>query len=937
MRTGCGRRPRRPGLGAWDAVATDRKERRVKAMKNHAVSSCHALTIAEVARLTRVDPGKGLSANAAARRYAELGPNAISCRVGHPLLKSVGCQFRQPLIVILLVAAAVTALLGRSVDAAVILAVVGVNAAVGALQERKAGRTITALARLLRTEVSVRREGRRQRIDAEWLVPGDIVFLQAGDRVPADLRLISGRSLRVDESALTGESRPVPKSFETLAPLTTLAERVNLAFAGTSVVAGQAEGIVWATGHRTEAGRIAQLIETLKPADTPLTRKLAEFSQLLLGVVASLAGLVVVVGWLREETWIDTLMSAVAIAVAAVPEGLPAVITILLAIGATRMAGRRAIIRTLPAVETLGSTTVICTDKTGTLTENAMTVRAIFAGGQMFEVTGQGYEPRGEIRLAGEPTIPARHAALVECLRAGLLCNESHLGRVAGQWTCEGDPTEVAIIVAARKAGMSATSERDGHRRFDVLPFSSERQFMATLHETGDNGRSIIYKKGSAERLLARCATALGDSGIVERFDAEAAFAAVEQMTAEGLRVLAFARIEPPTRAERLEEHHVSGGLTFLGLQGMWDPPRPEAIIAVRHCRRAGISVKMVTGDHVGTAREIARRMRLAEEPIRVLSGREMESLSGDELARVATHTTVFARVTPEQKLHLVRALQAQGHVVAMTGDGVNDAPALRQADIGVAMGKGGSEVAKRASDMVLTDDNFASIEAAVEEGRAVFDNLTKFIVWTIPTNVGEALVLLAAGLVGTALPMLPTQLLWINLATASLLGITLAFEVREHDVMHRPPRRTTQSILTRELLMRTGLVSLLMMLGTFGVFLWELRRGVSPEAARTAVVNVIVGVDCFYLVNCRSLVKPARSLGVFSNPWLVAGLVAMVAAQLAFTYQPVMNAAFHSAPIDPWAWAAVMAVGFFVFLVIGVEKRLRVARRARGSTRVEP
>jgi magnesium-transporting ATPase (P-type) len=881
----------------------------------------HGLQIEEVAAMIGADLEKGLSEDEAAIRLSKFGPNAVTPLPGDPPWKRFLLQFRQPLIYILLAAAVITALLGKWVDSSVILAVVLVNAVVGCVQESKAGRAIEALARMVHSEIFVRRDRRRRRLRSEEIVPGDLVLLERGDRVPADLRLSRARDLQIDESALTGESLPVQKSAESLAPETILPDRHNLAFAGTLVTAGCGEGLVWATGDQTETGRIARLIESADRLSTPLTRRIAEFSRRLLWVIIALTVVTFAVGVWHGENAADMFMAAVALAVGAIPEGLPAAVTIVLAIGVARMASRRAIIRHLPAVETLGSTTVICTDKTGTLTENAMTVREIFAGGREFQVTGGGYEPHGEIRLDGRSATTARHAALAECLKAGLLCNDARLAQVNGRWKIEGAPTEAALLVAARKAGLDEDHLATMHPRLDAIPFASEHQFMATLH--GGGGRRMIYKKGSAERILDRCDDALGDDGSHAPLDKERVHEAVEHMAAQALRVLAFARLEAAPDHGRLEHGHVGGGLTFLGLQGMIDPPRPEAIDAVRRCRHAGIAVKMVTGDHLTTAGAIARQMHLADD-LAAVSGRDLESLTSEELADTAERKTVFARVAPEQKLRLVRALQSRGHVVAMTGDGVNDAPALRQADIGVAMGLGGTEVAKGASDMVLTDDNFASIEAAVEEGRCVFDNITKFIVWTLPTNGGEALVLLVAIFLGTTLPVLPVQLLWINMATASLLGITLAFEVKERGLMDRPPRDPREPVLTFPLLMRTALVSLLTLVGAFGLFLWEGARGASVAEARTVVVNVIVCVEAFYLVNCRSLIHPARTLGSFSNRWLLAGIAAMAAAQAAFTYLPFMNDAFRSAPIDVAAWLRILGVGLAVFFIVALEKRLR-------------
>ncbi|MGB7839398.1 MAG: HAD-IC family P-type ATPase, partial [Terrimicrobiaceae bacterium] len=506
---------------------------------------------------------------------------------------------------------------------------------------------------------------------------------------------------------------------------------------------------------------------------------------------------------------------------------------------------------------------------------------------------------------------------------AGLLCNDSQLMHKESRWRVEGDPTEAALVVVARKAGLLEAELSVAHPRLDAIPFESEHQFMATLH--GGGAGRLIYKKGAAERLIERCTTALDDHGELVPFDKAQAHEAVERMAAKGLRVLAFARRHAASDHARLEHGHVAGGLTFLGLQGMIDPPRPEAIAAVHRCRGAGIHVKMITGDHLATARAIASQIGLCDgaEP-QAVSGRELEHLSGDALADAAERTAVFARVAPEQKLLLVQALQSRGHVLAMTGDGVNDAPALKQADIGVAMGRGGTEVAKGAADMVLTDDNFATIEAAVEEGRCVFDNLNKFIVWTLPTNVGEAMIVLVAICLGVTLPALPVQLLWINMATAVLLGMTLAFETKEPGLMERPPRDPRQPLLTFPLFMRTGLVSLLTLAGAFGLFIWENSRGASLAEARTAVANVIVFVQLCYLFNCRSLTRSSWSLGAFSNLWLLAGVAAMIAAQMAFTYVPFMNEAFHSAPLDAAAWLRVSAVALAAGLIVGFEKWVR-------------
>ncbi|MBI3849931.1 MAG: cation-transporting P-type ATPase [Verrucomicrobia bacterium] len=888
----------------------------------------HQLHADEVQRLLDVNLQTGLAAAEAKRRQARFGPNRVTPRRGTPAWLNFLQQFNQPLVYILLVASGVTAFLGEWVDSSVIFGVVFLNAIVGFLQEAKAEKAIESLASLVATQTTVRRDGRKLRVPSEKLVPGDVVLLQAGDRVPADLRVLHVKNLQVDESALTGESVAVHKHPDALALETVLADRKNLAFTGTLVTAGQGEGLVWAIGDQTETGHIASLISEAVDLSTPLTKKIAQFSRLLLWVILALAAATFVIGVARGEKAVEMFMAAVALAVGAIPEGLPAAVTIVLAIGVSRMARRQAIIRKLPAVETLGSTTVICSDKTGTLTENQMTVQWIYAGGANYKVTGVGYEPKGDIQFEGEPVTSETNLALFECLRAGVLCNDSQIVRdERGHLKVQGDPTEAALLVVAEKGGLF---HADAHREapvLDTIPFESEHMFRATLHDA-QVGR-VIYKVGAVERLLDHSTDALDDRGKVAPLDKEAVRCAVEAMAEHGLRVIGFARRHVDAKHAKLEHGHVAGGLTFLGLQGMIDPPRPEAVAAVRKCQQAGIGVKMITGDHLATARAIAGQIGLKgrEEHGKfvALSGRELEKVADEELPEIANRTDVFARVAPEQKLRLVRALQSRGHVVAMTGDGVNDAPALKQADIGVAMGISGTDVAKGAADMILTDDNFASIEAAVEEGRAVFDNLTKFIVWTLPTNAGEAVILLTAIVFGTLLPALPVQLLWVNMTTAILLGLMLVFEPKEQDLMLRPPRDPKRPLLTYPLMMRTGLVSLIMLAGAFWLFFWEMNMaGETIAEARTAVINVIVLVEIGYLFNCRSLNHSFFSVGFLSNRWVIAGSMAMLATQLFFSYGPVMNKLFHTAPISGESWLRILAVAAASFIAVEFEKWLR-------------
>lgn len=883
----------------------------------------HALSCQDAIQESKVDPATGLASTEVESRRLKFGFNQMTASVGMPAWKRFILQFNQPLVYILIAAGILSFALGETVDAGVILLVVLANAIIGFIQEAKAERSIEALSSLVRTETTIRRDGEKRRIPSAELVPGDIVLLQSGDRVPADLRLIHVRNLQVEEAALTGESVPTEKSTDPLPADTVLADRANLAFAGTLVTYGQAEGVVCAVGDGTETGRIAHLISEVVDTSTPLTRKIAEFSKILLYVILGLSLIQFAVGVLRGGNWVEMFMAAVALAVGAIPEGLPAAVTITLAIGVSRMAQRRAIIRKLPAVETLGSTTIICSDKTGTLTENQMTVRSIFAGGQVFEVTGDGYEQSGEVRIAGSPADPAADSALFECLRAGLLCNDTRLVRKEGRLQVEGDPTEAALLVSAQKARIHENPD-DLYARIDVIPFESEHMFMATLHDAGKT--RVIYKKGSVERLLERCSNMLAPDGSLVALDPAVVHQQVEAMGSQGLRVLAFARREVGKDHAELEHEHVAEGLTFLGLQSMIDPPRAEAIQAVRECRTAGIGVKMITGDHAITASAVAQLLGLEGErnsngQLRAVTGRELESINAADLPRLAETVSVFARVAPDQKLRLVQALQSNGHIVAMTGDGVNDAPALKQADIGIAMGITGTDVSKQAAAMVLTDDNFASIKAAVEEGRSVFDNLTKFIAWTLPTNGGEALILLAAVFTGVTLPMLPVQLLWVNMTSAVFLGLMLVFENKEPGLMDRMPRDPKLPMLTPALLARTALVSVLMLIGAFGLFYWEQKKGASLEQARTVTINTIVMVELFYLFSCRSLERPTYAIGIFSNRWAILGSVVMILAQLAFTYLPVMNRLFHTAPISVESWMRIVAVGVVIFHIVEIKK----------------
>ena len=885
----------------------------------------YALSPEESLSLLRSDQKKGLAKSEIDKRQQEFGENSLTESKGHGSLMRFILQFNQALVYILIVAVIIKIFLGAWVDAGVIFGVVLLNAVIGFAQEGKALSALEALSNALTTETTVLRNGEKQRIDAKELVPGDIVILASGDKVPADLRFLHVRNLQVDESALTGESLPVEKKACLLEDKTSLADRVNMGYSSTLVTYGTAVGMVVKTGDNTEIGLISELIASTELLATPLTRKIARFSHLLLYAILTLAILTFLIGLWHGSPWVDLFMAAVALSVAMIPEGLPAVLTITLAIGVARMAKRNAIIRRLPAVETLGSTTIICSDKTGTLTRNEMTVNKLWAGGENFEVTGIGYMPKGDIQQNGVDVDIHSNPLLSELILSGLLCNDSLLKKGEEGWKIEGDPTEGSLLVAAKKAGFDFDKQNNDNPRLDTIPFESQHQYMATLHSR--NNATVTYMKGSVESVLARCTT-MGINGRQQPVDKDTIHDQVENMAGQGLRVLAFAKMEKEAGVTTVDHGDIENGMVFIGLQGMIDPPRESAIQAVRECRSAGIRVKMITGDHIVTAAAIAKQLNLdetlSEKAPPAFTGSELEAMSEEELSQAAKDAAVFARVSPEQKLRLVESLQNQGAVVAMTGDGVNDAPALRKADIGVAMGITGTEVSKEAADMVLTDDNFATIKAAVEEGRGVFDNLVKFISWILPTNAGQGLVVIAAVVLAKPLPMLPAQVLWINMTTAVLLGLALAFEPREPGTMSRPPRPPSLPILSGELIFRIALVGFMLLIGSFALFELALYQGASEAEARTIAVNVFAVGQTFYLLNCRSMRFSMFRLGLFTNPWIWIGIAAMSVAQLSITYLPFMNRLFHTAPIGGTDWLRILGVGLIIYFVTAAEKEFR-------------
>jgi magnesium-transporting ATPase (P-type) len=756
-----------------------------------AAANWHSTDPEQVLATQGVAPS-GLPAAEVVRRRATHGPNRLtpSKRRG-PLLR-FALQFHNVLIYVLLAAAAVTAALGHAVDTAVILGVVFINALIGFLQEGKAEKSLDAIRGMLSLNAAVVRDGRRIEIAAEDLVPGDIVCLASGDKVPADLRLFETRSLRIEEAALTGESLPVDKSTAAVAEDAPIADRTGMAYSGTMVVFGQGRGVVVATGDASEIGRIGRMLAEVETVETPLLKKMAVFGRGLTAGVLALAALTIAFGMaVHGQSAGDMLLAAVGLAVAAIPEGLPAIMTITLAIGVQRMAGRNAIIRRMPAVETLGAVTTICSDKTGTLTKNEMTVQRLATADGLVEVSGVGYAPRGGFAVAGVDVDPAE---LADIARVALLCNDAVLREAGGEWRLEGDPTEGALLTLALKAGLDPRLEAEARPRVDVIPFESEHRFMATLHHD-HAGHVVAYVKGAPERILGMCSLQRerGGDGPIDLAPWQAR---TDALATEGFRVLALASRPMAAGKRELVFGDVEGGLTLLALAGIMDPPRDEAVRAVAACRAAGIRVKMITGDHAVTATAIARSMGLGRGDGQSLTGAEIEAMDEAALRQAVRDVDVFARASPEHKLRLVQAMQANGEVVAMTGDGVNDAPALKRADVGVGMGRKGTEAAKEAAEMVLADDNFASIAAAVEEGRTVFENLRKAVVYVLPTSVGQASMVLIAVLLGMTLPITPVQILWVNMVTAVTLSLAIAFERPEPGLMTRPPRDPAEPLV---------------------------------------------------------------------------------------------------------------------------------------------
>lgn len=882
--------------------------------------------------------GEGLNADEATERLKRFGTNTLMRSKGDSPWLIFWRQVNNPIGWLLIAAGALAAVLRKPTDAAVVFGAVGINAIIGFIQEYRAGKVIEALSALMPEEATVLRDGRSMAVPVETLVPGDLVTLQSGDKVPADLRLIRVKNLHIEEAALTGESLPTAKQTDAVATDAQLGDRSCMAYSGTMVVQGTATGVVIATGNGTELGRINALLNKTSRLATPLTRQLERVSRGITAAVVIVVAVLIAFGiWIKDATVGEALMVAVSLAVAAIPEGLPAVITICMAIGVRRMADRHAVIRHLPAVETLGSTSVICSDKTGTLTRNEMTVQVAWLDNHEFRFTGIGYAPDGEVTHDGIPLTTIAQP-LRDLLAIAILCNDAALRSTSAGWIITGDPTEAALVVAGEKAGMVAHEFRGRHGRLDVIPFESHTKFMATLNWMNDENRILL--KGAPEIVIARCS--------LNETEQRRIHEAMGTYARQGMRVIACAAKSAGQR-EQISEADVADDLTFAGLLCMIDPPRTEAMDAIRICHAAGITVKMITGDHPVTAEAIGRQLGLLQPGQTALEGRLLDGLSDQELQDVALATNVFARVAPEHKIRLVEALQARRHVVAMTGDGVNDAPALKRADIGVAMGITGTAVSKEAAKVVLTDDNFASIAAAVEEGRRVYDNLIRSLAFILPTNLGLACTLSLSmfffptvdvdGVQVLLMAMSPSQTLWINLVASVTLSIPLAFEVLEPTAMRRVPRSPDEPVFSGFIIARLIVVALIMSLGASGLFLWEYYRIVGPEPvsaarhamalaeAQTLCVTSITFTQIFYLLNCRSLRDSILSQGFLSNPAVFTGIGILLLLQACFIYLSPLQTLFGSAPLDAKAWLHALLVGAVVLPVISLDKWFRSRR----------
>ncbi|WP_308367344.1 MULTISPECIES: cation-transporting P-type ATPase [unclassified Microbulbifer] len=884
----------------------------------------HALSQGQVLSEMETTP-EGLSEDEALARLDTHGPNRLPAPPRRGMLLRFVVHFNNILIYVLLGAALITSLLGHWVDTAVILAVVLVNAVIGFAQEGKAEKAMDAIRLMLAPRAAVLRGNQRHTVEGEKLVPGDIVLLEAGDKVPADLRLLKTYGLQVQEAILTGESVAVEKQTDPVNADAPLGDRSCLAYSGTTITSGQGVGVVVATGAATEIGRISGLLAGVETLTTPLVEQMGTFAKWLALFILAIAALIFAFGlFVQHHEFSELFMAVVGLSVAAIPEGLPAVLTITLAVGVQAMARRNAIVRRLPAIETLGSVSVICTDKTGTLTRNEMSVASVVMQGHRYTIEGEGYEPLGNIKLEGSPVSLPDHQPLTELARVAALCNDAELKKREDTWTVEGDPMEGALLALAAKAGMDGGETRNQWTRTDIIPFDSRHKFMATLNHNHEN-HALIAVKGAPEQILSMCKEHRTEEGGTAPLEETYWREQADNIAAQGQRVLALATKPVVPQHTVLEQSDVEGTLIFLGLVGLIDPPRQEAIAAVAECHGAGIRVKMITGDHMSTAKAIGLQIGL-QRPEKALTGADIDNLDNTALGMEVLDVDIFARTSPEHKLRLVTALQAHGITVAMTGDGVNDAPALKRADVGIAMGRKGSEAAKEASELVLADDNFASIAVAVREGRTVYDNIKKVISWTLPTNAGEASTIIVALMLGMVLPITPIQILWVNLITAITLGIALAFEPTEENTMHRPPRQRGQSLLTSVLVWHIALVGILFLCGVFGIYTYAIDQRYSLELARTMAMNTLVVMEIFHLFFIRNMYGTSLTWKAVRGTRVVwMAVIVVTAGQFAITYLPPLQKIFVTEAVPILDGVIIVGIGAALFTIIEIEKQIRI------------
>ncbi len=867
----------------------------------------------------------GLSEDEAKERLEAYGTNSLPEPPRRNALIRFGLHFHNILIYVLLCAAIITAFLNHWIDTYVILAVVVVNAIIGFIQEGKAEKAMNAIRHMLAPHANVLRGGERLSIVGENLVPGDIVLLEAGDKVPADLRLLTAHGLSVQEAILTGESVPVEKNSKPVAVEVPLGDRACMVFSGTLVTSGQAKGVVVATGSDTEIGRISGLLSEVEVLTTPLVSQMSVFAKWLTLFILLIAALLLAYGYFVDHyDFTEMFMAVVGLSVAAIPEGLPAVLTITLAIGVQAMAKRNAIVRRLPAIETLGSVSVICTDKTGTLTRNEMMVASTITHRHLFTLEGEGYTPKGSLKLEDAAVSPSEHDVLEELARAAALCNDAALREHQNVWEVEGDPMEGALLAFAGKLDVDARKEQAVWTRTDAIPFDAKHRFMATLNHDHEL-HAFVFVKGAPERIIGMCSNQRTANSNTEPLDSAYWNEKAENIASLGQRVLAFAVKSVKPEHTVLEHQDIEDTLTMLGMVGMIDPPRAEAVAAVAECHSAGIRVKMITGDHAKTAAAIGGQVGL-QNPHKVITGADLDDMDDIALRQAVLDCDIFARTSPEHKLRLVMALQSHGMTVAMTGDGVNDAPALKRADAGIAMGKKGSEAAKEAAELVLADDNFASIAAAVREGRTVYDNLSKVISFMLPVNGGEAISIVIALLLGLTLPIAPTQILWVNMIGSVVLAITLAFEPPEPQVMQRPPRDPSAPILSSFVVWRIVFVSLIFAAGIFGQFKLAVVMGKDLETARTIAVNTLIAMEVFYLFSIRYGYSTSLSWkGIVGTRSVLVSLALVIVLQLLFTYVPFMQNIFDTHTLGLGSLLLVFGTGVALFAIIEIEKQLRL------------